>query len=33
VYGVVVVHVVVLLQFEFHLTNQTLPGGLEINFV
>jgi hypothetical protein len=29
--GVVVVHVVVLLQFEFHLTNQTLPKGLKIN--
>jgi hypothetical protein len=29
--GVVVVHVVVLLQFEFHLTYQTLPKELEIN--
>jgi hypothetical protein len=29
--GVVVVHVVVLLQFEFHLTDQTLLRKLEIN--
>jgi hypothetical protein len=29
--GVVVVHVVVLLQFEFHLTDQTLPRELQIN--
>jgi hypothetical protein len=28
---VVVVHVVVLLQFEFHLTYQILPKELEIN--
>jgi hypothetical protein len=28
---VVVVHVVVLLQFEFYLTDQSLPGELEIN--
>jgi hypothetical protein len=33
VYGVVVVHVVVLLQFEFHLTDQTLPRELEINLL
>jgi hypothetical protein len=29
--GVVVVHVVVLLQFEFHFTYQIMPGELEIN--
>jgi hypothetical protein len=29
--GVVVVHVGVLLQFEFHFADQSLPGELEIN--